>query len=222
MNADLLKRLNAARTNRQAACVVTDLESGASRLVMAGNDDPLAAEIAERFLSGKSGDASDGSFLRVYLPSPRLVVIGAVHISQALYPMAQVAGFDVSIIDPRTAFATPDRFTGVDLHADWPSEILPQRPLDRWTALAALTHDPKIDDDALIAALEADCFYVGALGSRKTNGKRVERLHDRGLSEDALDKIAAPIGLDIGASGPAEIAVAVLAQVIEALRRGPR
>ncbi len=222
MNTDILKRLNAARAKREAVCIVADLESGASRLVTGENDDPLNGEIAERFRSGKSGIASDGSFLRVYLPSPRLVVIGAVHISQALYPMAQAAGFDLTIIDPRTAFATPERFYGVDLHADWPSEILPRRPLDRWTAVAALTHDPKIDDDALIAALDADCFYVGALGSRKTNAKRVERLGERGLSAVALSRIAAPIGLDIGASGPAEIAVAVLAQVIEALRKGAR
>lgn len=222
MNADLLADLNAARTNRDAVCVVTDLGNGSARIVRQEQDDPLAGEIAARFLSGKSGIAEDGSFLRVYLPAPRLVLIGAVHISQSLYPMAQASGFDVTIIDPRTAFATPERFAAVDLQADWPVEVLANRPLDRWTALAALTHDPKIDDDALVAALDADCFYVGALGSRKTNAKRIDRLGERGVEREAMDRIAAPIGLDIGASGPAEIAVAVMAQVIETLRRGRR
>lgn len=222
MNRDFLTRLNTARAARKAVCVVTDLANGTSRLLDGETDDGLAVEIAARFRSGQSGLASDGSFLRVYLPPPRLVLIGAVHISQALYPMAQAAGFDVAIIDPRTAFATPERFAGVDLHADWPSEILPKQPLDRWTALAALTHDPKIDDDALVAALNAGCFYVGALGSRKTNAKRADRLLERGVTGEALSRISAPIGLDIGASGPAEIAVAVLAQVIEALRKGKR
>lgn len=220
MNVDNLTRLNALRADRKAVCVVTDFRSGASRVLETEGDDPLADEVASRFRSGQSGVLSDGSFLRVYLPAPRLVLIGAVHISQTLYPMAQAAGFDVTIIDPRTAFATPERFAGVDLHADWPSEVWPHNPLDRWTAVAALTHDPKIDDDALIAALEAGCFYVGALGSRKTNAKRAARLQERGMPEKSLSRIAAPIGLGIGASGPAEIAVAVLAEVIAALRQG--
>lgn len=153
------------------------------------------------------------------MPPPRIVVIGAVHISQALARLAPVAGFDMAIIDPRTAFATVERFGGVELLADWPEDILPARPLDRYTALAALTHDPKIDDYPIRAALEAGCFYVGALGSRKTHAKRVERLSQAGVSAEETARIKAPIGLDIGASSPSEIAVAVLAEIIEALRR---
>ena len=146
------------------------------------------------------------------------MVIGAVHISQALAPMAHIAGFDVLIIDPRTAFATPDRFPDVDMRADWPEEVLRDAPLDSYTALAALIHDPKIDDFPLQAALKAGCFYVGALGSRKTHGKRLERLASAGLSPADLERIHAPIGLNIGAQSPAEIAVSVLAEIIAALR----
>jgi xanthine dehydrogenase accessory factor len=146
------------------------------------------------------------------------VVIGAVHISQALAPMARVAGFPIEIIDPRTAFASADRFPDVVLHAEWPEIVLKQQPLDSYTALAAVTHDPKIDDFALKAALDARCFYIGALGSRKTHAKRVERLLALGATPDQIERIHAPIGLDIGAASPAEIAVAVLAQVIRAFR----
>jgi len=154
----------------------------------------------------------------VHLPPPRIVAIGAVHISQALAPMARLAGFDIEIIDPRTAFATPERFEGSKVHADWPETVLAARPLDAFTAVAALTHDPKIDDFPLGAALNTGCFYVGALGSRKTHAKRLERLKENGVADDALARIHAPIGLDIGASSPPEIAVAVLAEIIRALR----
>jgi len=157
-------------------------------------------------------------FVNVHLPQPRLVVIGAVHISQALAPMARVAGYPVEIIDPRTAFATKDRFPDVTLHPEWPEDVLASRPLDGYTALAALTHDPKIDDFALKAALDAGCFYVGALGSRKTHAKRVERLLAAGATADEIARIHAPIGIDIDAASPPEIAVAVLAQVIQAFR----
>ena len=141
-----------------------------------------------------------------------------MHISQALAPIAKVAGYDVEIIDPRTAFATPDRFPGVPLHAEWPDDVVKAQPLDAFTAVAALTHDPKIDDFPLMAALDAGCFYIGALGSTKTHARRVERLRTLGASSDQVRRIHAPIGLDIGAASPAEIAVAVLAQVIRALR----
>jgi xanthine dehydrogenase accessory factor len=187
----------------------------------AAGADPLAAELEKRLRSGRSGMLEDGrTFLTVQVPPPRLVVIGAVHISQALAPMARIAGFDVTIIDPRTAFATPERFPDVPLIAEWPEEVLKDVPLDAFTALAALTHDPKIDDVPLRAALAADCFYVGALGSRKTHGKRIERLMGEGASAAELERIHAPVGIDIGAQSPAEIAVAILAEVIAALRRG--
>ncbi|MBN7756575.1 MULTISPECIES: XdhC family protein [Alphaproteobacteria] len=222
-----LKKLNALRRERRAAILLTDLEDGRDRVIREGDTvaGALGEAVARAFRSGKSGVVEiDGRtfFLNVHLPEPRLVVIGAVHISQALAPMAKIAGFDLTIIDPRTAFATPERFPGVALHAEWPDEALARQPLDAYTALAALTHDPKIDDPALRAAFEADCFYIGALGSRKTHAKRIDRLTEAGVSPAALERIDAPIGLDIGAATPAEIAVAVLGAVIAALRsRGP-
>lgn len=224
MKLELLKRLNQARAGRRAAVLVTDTQSGEQRLVEAGNAaaDPLGEALAVRLRSGRSGMAEDGvTFLTVYVPPPRLVMIGAVHISQALSPMARLAGFDPLVIDPRTAFATPERFSGVPVIAEWPDEALKEQPLDAYTALAALTHDPKIDDMPIRAALETGCFYVGALGSRKTHAKRVERLMVAGLSSELIETIDAPIGADIGAQSPAEIAVAVLAEIIAALRKGP-
>jgi xanthine dehydrogenase accessory factor len=205
--------------------LVTDLTDGRDRVVLEG--DPVAGAlgdaIAVALKSGKAEQQEIGNarfFINPHIPDPRMVIIGAVHISQALAPMARLAGFDVSIIDPRTAFATEERFAGFVLHAAWPEEVLQSQPLDRHTALVAVTHDPKIDDHPLMAALAADCTYVGALGSRKTHGARVERLLAQGVSATDLRRIAAPIGLPIGAASPAEIAVAVLAQVIAAFRLG--
>jgi xanthine dehydrogenase accessory factor len=224
MKLDVLRRLNAARQDRRAVILVSEPATGEARLVVEAEgyaDDPLRDELAARFRSGVSGMVEAGGrqlFLTVELPPPRLVLIGAVHISQALAPMARIAGFDVTIVDPRTAFATPDRFPGVRLLAEWPDEALPRIGLDTFTGVAALTHDPKIDDGALLAALEAGCFYVGALGSRKTHGRRLERLREAGASEASLARIHAPIGVPIGAQSPAEIAVAILAEVIAALR----
>jgi xanthine dehydrogenase accessory factor len=157
----------------------------------------------------------------VQVPPVRLIVVGAVHVSQALAPMAKLAGFDVTIVDPRTAFATPERFSEVTLVTEWPDLALPRIGLDRFTGVAALTHDPKIDDPALDAALRADCFYVGALGSRKTHAARVARLSAAGHDESSIARIRAPIGLDIGAVSPAEIAVSVLGEIVGALRRKP-
>src|SRR5664279_334804 len=171
MKLEVLQRLNSARQRRQAAILVTDTASGHKRLVVEAegyDGDPLEEDLRKRFASGASGVAADGTvFLTVHLPPPRLVVIGAVHISQALAPMARLVGFDMTIIDPRTAFATADRFPDVALIAEWPEDALPRIALDPFTALAVLSHDPKIDDGALIAALRAGCFYIGALGSRK-------------------------------------------------------
>lgn len=224
MKLDLLRRLNAARAARQAAILVTEPATGEARLVVEAEGyagDPLAEVLAARFRSGASGSVEAdgrGLFLTVELPPPRLVLIGAVHISQALAPMARIAGFDPTIIDPRTAFATPERFPDVRLLAEWPADAIPKIGFDAFTAVAALTHDPKIDDGALLAALSAGCFYVGALGSRKTHAKRLERLHEAGAGEAGLAAIHAPIGVNIGAQSPAEIAVAILAEVIGALR----
>ena len=158
-------------------------------------------------------------FLTVHVPPPRMVITGAVHISQALVPIARIAGYDVTIIDPRTAFATPERFPDVSLFAEWPETVLPKLSIDHYTAFVALTHDPKIDDYALVQALTSGCFYVGALGSTKTHARRVERLRAQGVSDAAIARIHAPIGLDIGAVSPAEIAVAVMAEITAALRR---
>lgn len=215
-----LSRLNALRFEREAVASKTELETGITVITRAGDDAP--DEVSSALVSGVSRMAADGlHFINVYRPSPRLVIIGAVHIAQALVPMAALAGFETLVIDPRTAFATQERFGTVDLVADWPEDVLPDRPLDAFTALCAITHDPKIDDGALKMALEAGCFYVGALGSRKTHAKRVERLQALGLAPHAIARISAPIGLSIGAATPAEIAVSVLAEVIQALRTRP-
>lgn len=223
MDLKSLRELNAARAARRAAILLTDIGDGSARVIREGDEvgGELDAAIARAFRSGASGSVeADGKswFLNVHLPPPRIVVIGAVHISQALAPMVRIAGYDLEVIDPRTAFATSERFEGVSLHADWPETVLKERPLDAYCALVAVTHDPKIDDYPLQAALDAGCFYVGALGSRKTHAKRVERLTALGASEAQIARIAAPIGLDIGAASPAEIAVAVLAQIIGAFR----
>ena len=152
------------------------------------------------------------------MPPPRLVITGAVHISQALAPMAKLTGYDVTIVDPRTAFASHERFPDVKLIADWPDAALPPLAIDHYTAFVALTHDPKIDDPALTHALERDCFYIGALGSKKTHARRVERLKAQGIGDAKIARIHSPIGLAIGAVSPAEIAVAIIGEITARLR----
>ena len=223
MKLELLTALNAERAARRPAMVVTDVASGKERLVKAADisRDPLSAVLAERLRTGKSGmeDMPEGRiFLTVYVPAPQLVITGAVHISQTLAPVGKLLGYDVTIVDPRTAFASIERFPDVKIIAEWPDQALPPLNVDRYTAFVALTHDPKIDDPALMHALSRDCFYIGALGSRKTHARRVARLKEQGLSEAAIARIHAPIGLDIGAVSPAEIAVAIMAQITERLR----
>ena len=218
MKLDILNTINAERAARRAVVVVTHVDSGKQRLVKGAGlaGDPLHALLEQHIRTGKSGmeETPEGRvFLTVYVPATRLVITGAVHISQALAPIAKLLGYDVTIVDPRTAFATPDRFPDVKVVAEWPDVALPPLGIDRYTAFVALTHDPKIDDPALTHALERDCFYIGALGSRKTHARRVERLKAKGLSDKALARIHAPIGLDIGAISPAEIAVAIMAQI---------
>jgi xanthine dehydrogenase accessory factor len=225
MRLDLLAQMNAERRARRAVVLVTDMASGTQRLVRAKeiSHDPLASELDAAIRAGKSTrvEADKSYFLTVQVPPSRLIVVGAVHITQALAPMAKIAGFDVTIIDPRTAFATPERFPEVRLIAEWPDAVLPSLNLDRYTAMAFFTHDPKIDDPGLILALRAQCFYIGALGSRKTHGGRIERMLAQGFSPDAVERIHAPIGLDIGAQSPAEIAVAVLGEIVASLRKKP-
>ena len=223
MKLDILTALNAERAARRAAIVVTNVESGKQRLIRAADiaKDPLRPLLAEHLRTSKSGmeETAEGKvFLTVYVPAPQLVIAGAVHISQALAPIGKLVGYDVTIVDPRTAFASPERFPDVKVIAEWPDKALPPLNIDRYTAFVALTHDPKIDDPALLHALARDCFYIGALGSRKTHARRVERLKAQGVSDAAIARIAAPIGLDIGAVSPAEIAVAIMAQITEQLR----
>jgi xanthine dehydrogenase accessory factor len=221
-----LSALNAERAARRAVIVVTDVESGVQRLVKAADvaNDPLADTLKARLRSGKSGmaETSEGRvFLTVHVPPPRLVAIGAVHISQALAPMARLLGYDVTVVDPRTAFATPERFPDVPLIAEWPDVALPPLSVDHYTAFVALTHDPKIDDPALLHAFERGCFYIGALGSKKTHGRRVDRLKGQGVSDADLARIHAPIGLSIGAISPPEIAVAIMGEITATLRQDP-
>ena len=226
MRLELLKTLNEERAARRAAVLITDTQTGEQRLVKGGEiaGDPLAEQLDGALRMGKSRRVEvdgRGYFLTVQVPPVRILCIGAVHISQALAPMAKLADFDLTIVDPRTAFATPERFPDVHLIAQWPQDVLPELRIDRYTGVCLLTHDPKIDDPALIAALRADCFYIGALGSRKTHAKRVERMMAEGFSQDDLSRIHAPIGLDIGSVSPAEIAVSVLGEIIAALRKKP-
>ena len=218
--------MNAARRGRRAGVMVTRLPDGAQRFVEAADvgADPLAEEMGSALRMGKSGLVTVGGvdhFLTVQAPSARLTLIGAVHISQALAPMARIAGLDVTIIDPRTAFASPERFPDTPVIPQWPDEPLEAEPPDRYTALCLLTHDPKIDDPALKIALRSECFYIGALGSKKTHAKRLERMRAEGFDEAALARIHAPIGLDIGAVSPAEIAVSIIGEIVAALRRKP-
>jgi xanthine dehydrogenase accessory factor len=223
MRLDILKSLNTERAARRAAVIVTDVASGEQRFV-AGADvaaDPLRETLQAHLRSGKScmAETAQGRvFLTVHVPPPRLVITGAVHISQALAPIAKLLGYDVVIVDPRTAFASPERFPDVKVIAQWPDEALPPLGIDRYTAFVALTHDPKIDDPALLHALARDCFYIGALGSRKTHSRRFERLRAHGVTDAALARIHAPIGLAIGAVSPPEIAVAIMGEITASLR----
>ena len=226
MRLDILKALNTERAARRAAIVVTNQENGDQRLVTQDKvaADPLKDVLEAHLRSGKSGveETPEGKvFLTVHVPPTRLVVIGAVHISQALAPIAALLGYDVTIVDPRTAFASAERFPDVKVIAEWPDKALPPLGVDRYTAFVALTHDPKVDDPALLHALERNCFYIGALGSRKTHGRRVERLKQQGASDEKLARIHAPIGLPIGAVSPPEIAVAIMGEITSRLRLTP-
>ena len=227
MNLKTLAELNAERAARRAVIVVTDVGNGEQRLVKAKDiaGDPLRANLATQLRMGKSGMIEVGGkklFLNVYAPTAKLVIVGAVHISQALAPLARALGYDVTVVDPRTAFASPERFPDVPLIAEWPEVALPPLDVDHYTAFIALTHDPKIDDPALLHAFKCDCFYIGALGSRKTHGKRAERLRALGATDADIARIHAPIGLAIGAVSPSEIAVAIMGEITAQLRLPPK
>ena len=226
MKKALLEQLLADRAVKRQVVLATDLESGVGQLLYpaetAGMDEPLAA--ARRAMQAdKSGIAemADGRriFLHVYNPALRMLIVGAVHIAQPLSQMAVLAGYDVAIVDPRREFATPDRFPGITLIDAWPDDGVDAFAPDRRTAIVTLTHDPKLDDPALIKVLRSDAFYIGCLGSKRTHGKRLERLTAEGFGEADFARLRAPVGLDIGAKSPAEIAVSIIGQITEALRR---
>ena len=227
MRLDILKVLNEERAARRSVIVVTNQDSGEQRLVKATEvgGDPLKAVLEKHIRSAKSGieDTPEGKvFLTVHVPSPQLVITGAVHISQTLAPLGKLLDYDVTIVDPRTAFASIERFPDVKVIAEWPDVALPPIGIDHYTAFVALTHDPKIDDPGLAIALKSDCFYIGALGSRKTHARRVERLKkERGFTDNDIGRIHSPIGLDIGSVSPAEIAVAIIGEITQKLRQEP-
>lgn len=230
MKLALLDRLLLA-SSAGATALATDLTSGAQSLVTPGaSEGDLSLSPADLAQARKALDddesrtietATGPVFVEVWNPRLRLIVIGAVHIAQALMPLAQLAGYDVTLIDPRTAFGTSARFPDTRLTNDWPNEAVPALEPDRRTAILTLTHDPKIDDPALEAALRSDAFYVGALGSRRTHAKRIERLRDMGFDSDAIARIRGPVGLAIGAQTPAEIAISIMAEITAVLRRSP-
>ena len=220
----LLADLVAARAARRAVALGINLQTWQRRLSDGsgdGTDDgPLATAVAARLRRDKSGMEAGDWFIAVHNPPLRLLVVGAVHIAQALLPMAQACGYDTTLIDPREAFAAAVRFPGVRILHDWPDEAIETLGLDARTAVVTLTHDPKLDDPAIRAALGSEVFYLGCLGSPRTHAKRLDRLRQAGLGDVQLARIHAPVGLDIGAQSPAEIALAVLAQITQTLRRG--
>lgn len=233
MKLSNLKKLVQARSDKRQVVITTDLETGQSELL----------EIASDGLSGKPGlgvtpeqidkalrndkpqtidtDENHSVFVNVFNPPLRLIIVGAVHIAQPLAKMAALSNFAVTIVDPREAFGNPQRFEGVDLNNEWPDEALASLQPDARTAVVTLTHDPKLDDPALDQALKSDCFYIGSLGSRKTHSARAARLQKLGWTQTDLDRIHGPVGLDIGSQSPSEIAVSILAQIIEVLRTKP-
>ena len=228
MKQQILKRVLADREAKRQFALVTRLETGEqSILYLDGADEgeveidsALRSTVEDAIRDDRSGTvagAGGDMFVEVFNPPLRLLIVGAVHIAQPLARMASVAGYDVTVIDPRGSFATDDRFPGVTLVNEWPDEAMPPLDPDRRTAVVTLTHDPKIDDPALAAVLRSDAFYIGALGSRKTHAARVERLTESGFGADEIGRIHGPVGLSLGAVSPAEIAVSILAQVTQTL-----
>ena len=225
MTPEIFQQIMDARAQRKAVALVTALDSGKQRVVARDHaaDDILAQVLDEAFRFDRSGvhKIPEGEFfVHIHNPPLRLIIIGAVHIAQALIPIARATGYDVVIIDPRGAFATGARFPDVTLHGEWPDEILPGLGLDQRSAMVALTHDPKIDDPSLQLALKSKIFYIGALGSKKTQASRVQRLSAAGFSKTDIARIHGPIGIDIGAQGAPEIAIAIMAELTRVLRLG--
>jgi xanthine dehydrogenase accessory factor len=229
MKAETIAALQDARANGRAVTLATRLSDAAEALVFADRaegtlaSDATVVSAARRAMSiGRSETVDIGGtkiFLNVYVPPARLIVVGAVHIAQSLAPMAAMLDFDVTVVDPRGAWATGSRFPGVKVVQEWADEAFEKMGLDVSTAVVTLTHDPKLDDPALEAALKSDAFYVGALGSKRTHAKRKERLAEAGITDEQFSRINGPVGLNIGAKSPAEIAVSILGQIIEVRAR---
>lgn len=231
MKTETLELILAAKSSKIPTALLTELESGDQCLFQEGKTDgalaipdELLPHIMKALARDKSASHEIGDkryFIQVFNPPKRMIIIGAVHISQALAPIAEIAGFDVTIIDPRTAWASPERFPGITINTEWPDDAIIDMNIDSRTAIVALTHDPKLDDPALEHAIRSKAFYVGALGSKKTHAKRVSRLMGVNFNRDEIDRIDAPIGMDIGALSPAEIAISIMAKITLALN-GPK
>lgn len=227
MRKAFIDKILAMRGAGGSAALVTDLASGAQTIVYEhtaegefGLTDDALVSVREALAKDRSGMIGEAVFARIVTPAPRLFIIGAVHIAQAMAPMAVMLGYEVTIIDPRRAFATDQRFSTVILSSEWPDEALARLKPDRRSAIVALSHDPKLDDPALHAALASPAFYVGALGSRKTTAARAARLAEQGLDEAAIARIHGPVGLRIGAVSAPEIAVSILAEMTSRRRGG--
>ena len=229
MKSETLAALQEARVRRRAVTLATRLGDAAEALVYRDDvtgelaSDTAIVSAARRAMDiGKSETVDIGGakiFLNVYVPPPRLIIVGAVHIAQSLAPMAAMLEFDVTVVDPRGAWATTQRFPGVKVIKDWADEAFQEMGLDASTAVVTLTHDPKLDDPALESALKSDAFYIGALGSRRTHAKRKERLAEVGITDEMFARVHGPVGLNIGAKSPAEIAISILGQIIEVRAR---
>lgn len=229
MKRALFDRLMAAKAGAVPAALVTDFGTGMQSLVTPetvegafGMDDTLLRLVRARILADRSGIVEEGDdrfFVHVHNPPLRLFIVGAVHIAQALAPMAALTGYAVTVIDPRRAFATDERFPGIAVNGEWPDDALNALKPDARSAVVTLTHDPKLDDPALLVALRSPAFYVGSLGSTRTHAKRVDRLREQGLTDREIARIHGPVGLSIGAVSPAEIAVSIMAQITAVRRR---
>jgi xanthine dehydrogenase accessory factor len=231
MKAGQLDALLRARTGKRAVAMVTALADGTQALVVDGKaegeltlDASLTASVEQAFRDDRSRTVENGGaryFIHISNPPPRLIVVGAVHIAQTLVPMASLTGYAVTVVDPRGAFATDARFPDVTLSQDWPDDALEALAPDRRTAVITLTHDPKLDDPALAVALRSDAFYIGSLGSRRTHARRLDRLRELGFGDADFARIHGPIGLDIGAVSPAEIAISIMGEVTQVMHRPP-
>jgi xanthine dehydrogenase accessory factor len=229
MKSEILNRILEDKRAKTSVVLATRLDDGAQTLIYRDHADggfepseATRAAAAAATQDDKSGTVETDQgriFFEVFNPPQRMIIVGGVHIAQPLARMAGVAGYEVIVVDPRGAFATAERFPGVTLVVEWPDEAIPRLDPDRRTAVVTLTHDPKIDDPALQSVLRSEAFYIGALGSRRTHAGRLERLREAGFSDEEMARIHGPVGLSIGATSPAEIAVSILAQITDVLHR---